>query len=93
MDYYKVRGLLLLLGCDANSHHELWGSMATNRKSEDLVDYLITTDLDILNIGKIPTFQNSVRKEVIDITLSTVSIRDKVKKWRASDETSLSDLM
>ena len=48
VDYCKVRGLPLLLGCDANSHHKLWGSTDTNRRGEDLVDYLITTDLDIL---------------------------------------------
>ena len=82
MDYCKVRGLLLLLGCDANSHHKLWGSMGTNRRGEDLMDYLITTDLDILNTGTIPTFRNFVREEVIDITRCTVSFRDKVKKRR-----------
>ena len=79
MDYCKVRGLPLLLGCDANSHHKLWGSTDTNRRGEDLMDYLITTDLDILNTGTIPTFRNSVREEVIDITLCTGSFRDKVK--------------
>ena len=36
--------------------------------------YLITTDLDILNTGTMPTFRNSVREEVIDITLCTKSI-------------------
>ena len=93
VDYCKVRGLPLLLGCDANSHHKLWGSTDTNRRGEDLVDYLITTDLDILNTGTVPTFRNSVREEVIDITLCTGSFRDKVKKWRVSDEPSLSDHM
>ena len=51
------------------------------------------TDLNILNRGTIPTFRYSVREEVIDITLCTRSIRDKVKKWRVSDEPSLSDHM
>ena len=93
VDYCKVRCLPLLLGCDANSHHKLWSSTDTNRRGENLVDYLITTDLDILNTGTIPTFRNSVREEVIDITLCTGSFWDKVKKWRISDEPSLSDHM
>ena len=93
VDYCKVRGQSLVLGCDANSHHKLWGRTGTNRRGEDLVDYLITTDLDILNTVTVPTFQNSVREEVIDITLCTGSFRDKVKKWRVSDEPSLSDYM
>ena len=58
--YCKVRGLPLLLGCDVNSHHKLWGSMDKNKRGEDLVDYLITTDVDILNTGTIPTFRNFV---------------------------------
>ena len=43
VDYCKVRRRRLLLGCDANSHHKLWGSPDTNSRGEDLVDYLITT--------------------------------------------------
>ena len=58
VDYCKARSLPLLLGCDANSHHKLWGSTDTNRRDEDLMDYLITTDVDILNTGKIPPFGN-----------------------------------
>ena len=44
VDYCKVRGLPLLLGCDANSHHTLWGSTDTNSRGNDLLEYLITTD-------------------------------------------------
>ena len=66
VDYCKVRCLPLFLGCDVNSHHNMWGSTDTSRRGEDLMDYLITTDLDILNIGTIQTFRNSVREEVID---------------------------
>ena len=69
VDYCKVRGLPLLLGCDANSHHKLWGSTDTNRMGEDPMDSIITTDLDILNTGTISTFRNSVREKAIDITL------------------------
>ena len=60
VDCCKVRGLTLLLECDANTHHKLLCSMDTNRRGENLVDYLITTDLDILHTGTIPTFRNSV---------------------------------
>ena len=93
MDYCEVRGLPLLLGCDADSHHKLCGSTDTNRRGEDLVYYLITTDLDILNTETIPTFRNSVQEEVIDITLCTGRIRDEIKKWRETDEPSLLDHM
>ena len=57
------------------------------------MDYLITTNLDILNTGTILTFRNFAREEVIDITLCTGSFRDKVKKWRVSDEPSCMELI
>ena len=90
VDCCRVRGLPLLLGSDANSHHKLWGSTDTYRQGEGLVDYLNNTDFDILNTGGKPTFRNSMREEVIEITVCTGTIRDKVKKWTVSDERSLS---
>ena len=90
VDYCKIGGLPLFLGCDANFHHKLWGSTDTNRRGDDLVDYLITTDLDIINTRTMPNSWNSAREKVIDITLCTGRIRDRVKKWRVSNEPSLS---
>ena len=80
VEYCKVRGLPLLLGCDTNSHHTLWGSMDTNSRERDLLEYLIPTDLDILNTRNTLTFHNSVREEVIDITLCTKSFRNRISK-------------
>ena len=60
-----VRGHPLLVGDDANSHHTLWGSTDTNSRGNDLLEYLITSDLDIFNTGNIPSYHNSVREEVI----------------------------
>ncbi|KAG8236316.1 hypothetical protein J437_LFUL015943 [Ladona fulva] len=45
----------------------------------------------LLNRGSQPTFRNSVREEVIDITLCTSNIVHKIKGWRVSGEASLSD--
>ena len=57
----------------------------------DLLEYLITTDLDILNARNTSTFHNSVREEVIDIILYTGTFRNSIRKWRVSDEPILSD--
>ncbi|XP_033230858.1 uncharacterized protein LOC117181940 [Belonocnema kinseyi] len=87
----KVRGLPLLLGCDANSHHTFWDSTNVNSRGNDLVENLITIHLDILNTANAPTFRHSVSEEVIDITLCNGSFIDNVKKWRVSDEPTRSD--
>ncbi|KAG8236940.1 hypothetical protein J437_LFUL016702 [Ladona fulva] len=52
-----------------------------NRELEDL----------LLNRGSQPMFKNNVREEVVDITLCTSSIVHKIKEWRGSGETFLSD--
>ncbi|XP_043471441.1 uncharacterized protein LOC122504406 [Leptopilina heterotoma] len=56
-----------------------------------LLDFLIDTDLDILNQGSEPTFVTVNRKEVLDITICSKSLCDGVRDWRVSDEDSLSD--
>ncbi|XP_020299283.1 uncharacterized protein LOC109863429 [Pseudomyrmex gracilis] len=90
--YAEARGLELLLGCDANSHHVRWGSTDTNLRGESLQDYLMGTGLTILNRGNEPTFLDSRKQEVIrDITVCTERMASLVRDWRVSNEPSESD--
>ena len=66
--YCKGKGLPLLLGSDSKSHYKLWGSTDITSRCKDVVDYLFTANLDILNTSSTPIFWNSVREQVIDIT-------------------------
>lgn len=71
VSYCVDRGLELVIGCNLNAHYEVWGNLGTNSKGRALVDYLSTTDLNVVNIGgggNSPTFINVRRKEVLDIT-------------------------
>ena len=81
----------MLIGCDANSHHELWGSTDTNTRGESLMEFMLASKLFVLNKGNEPTFMDSRRQEVIDITICTRSLRDWVENWRVSGEPSGSD--
>ena len=89
--YAKDKGLELLLGCDANSHHEVWGSTDINPRGESLLDFIMRTGLQILNRGKEPTFLDSRRQEVLDITICTRGLVGLVRDWRVSSEPSGSD--
>ncbi|XP_043461994.1 uncharacterized protein LOC122498366 [Leptopilina heterotoma] len=91
VEYCMEKRLPLLLGCDANSQHTVWRSTKDNQRGQELLEYLIGKDLDILNTGSTPTFINAVRQEVIDITLCSKSIENKLRRWRVSNEPSLSD--
>ena len=37
------------MGCDANSHHEVWGGTDINLRGESLLDFIMCNKLNILN--------------------------------------------
>ena len=80
-----------ILQIDANAHHILWGSTDINTRGESLMEYMISTNLNILNKGNEPTFLNVGRRQVIDLTLGTTLVGNLVSDWHVSSEDSLSD--
>lgn len=59
------KGLPLLLRCDANSHHKVWGSTGKNARAEALLQNLTPTELMILKKKNdyTPPFMQCVGKE------------------------------
>jgi hypothetical protein len=86
-DYCSSRKKQLIIGCDANANHILWGSNGTNPRGESFMEFLVSLNLNILNHDIIVCN----RKEVIDLTLGTNKIGNLVSNWHVSDEPSLSD--
>jgi len=91
IQYCSNNKLPLIIGCDANSHHPCWGSTDRNDRGNALLEYLVTTDLTILNKGTKPTFVVTRRQTVIEITLASSDAVSLVTGRRLSDEESLSD--
>jgi hypothetical protein len=89
VDYCSRNIVQLIDGCDANTHHIIWESTDINPLGECLMEYLVSTNLSILNKGNKPTFIISNRKEVIDLTLGTDKIGDLVTNWHVSDDISV----
>jgi hypothetical protein len=89
IDYCSRNKLQLIVGCDVKAHHIIWGSMDINPRGECLMEYLVSTNLNILNKGDKPTFVISNRKEVTDLTLGTDKIGDFMSNWHVFDEISL----
>jgi hypothetical protein len=55
------------------------------------LEFLNTTNLEILNRGNEPTFCSDGRSEVIDITLGSLRILECIIGWDVSSEPALSD--
>jgi hypothetical protein len=90
-DYRHSRKKQLFIRCDANAHHTLWGSTGSHPGQETLMEFLVSSNLNIHNHGNEPTFVVCNRREVIDLTLGTNKIINLVSNWHLSDEPSLSD--
>ncbi|XP_072161372.1 retrovirus-related Pol polyprotein from type-1 retrotransposable element R1 [Bemisia tabaci] len=90
---YATRGRSrLIVGTDANSHHVAWGSTDTNGRGNQLLEFISSFNLNVLNLGNEPTFVTRNRSEVIDITIASSNAEDWVKDWRVAKElVSLSD--
>jgi hypothetical protein len=91
VDYFSSRKKQLVIECDVNAHHILWGSNDINPREESLVEHLPSSNLYILNQGNEPTFVVSNRMEVFNFTLGTNWIGNLVINWQVSDEPALSD--
>jgi hypothetical protein len=88
--YREKENLYLAVGCNSNAHHSVWGSTDCNSRGEALVEFLNTTNLEILNRGNVPTCSGS-RLEVTDITLGSLRLLESIIDWEVSSEPSLSD--
>jgi hypothetical protein len=58
---------------------------------EALMEFFSSSNLEILDSGNQPTFRNSVREEVLDVTLGSCGLLAKITDWEVSKEPSLSD--
>jgi ribonuclease HI len=91
VNYCNVNNKLLLISCDSNAHHVVWGSNDTNARGGDVLDFILINNLHILNKGCEPTFINAIRKEVLDITITSSGLLSYITDWRVLDEVTLSD--
>ncbi len=74
VEYCRRNKLPLIMGCDANAHHTEWCSTDCNTQGEPLIEFIASMNLSIANVGCEPTFLTSVKREVLDITLSNGSM-------------------
>lgn len=91
VEFCERENIPILIGTDSNSHHTIWSSTDINLRGEQLVQYLMSTNLMVINSGRKPTFVNSTRKECLDITLASCEISDQIHSWRVADEETFSD--
>lgn len=76
----------LLIGCDSNAHHAIWGNADTNERGEAVLDFITTNDLEVVNKGFEPTFVRANCSTVIDLTLASRFFSRRVVNWEVSKD-------
>ena len=91
VQYCTINNFDLIVGSDVNSHSKFWNSTDDNPRGEALVEYILASDLHILNEGSEPTFVNAIRKEVLDISVSNSQALHIIVDWKVEDRDTQSD--
>jgi hypothetical protein len=89
--YCEEENLYLVMGCDSNSHHMGWGNTYCNDRGMALLEFLNSSNMEILNQGNDSTYCSAERLQVIEITLGSFGRLESLKGWEVSFEPSLSD--
>ncbi len=56
------------------------------------MQFLLRTNLLVMNRRRKPTFVNAIWKECLDVTLATFGVSDLLDSWRVMDDETFSDL-
>jgi len=81
----------VLVTDDFNAHHTDWGSRSNSKRGEALSDSISALGLMISNSGNTPTFCNRNGLSIIDLTIASPALANKIVKWEVLDTISLSD--
>lgn len=91
VNYCNTNSIPLVSSIDANAHHLAWGSTNSNARGNNLLEFILSSNIMINNIGFKPTFVVSNRSEVLDITLTTPNIFSFITEWRVTESILTSD--
>ena len=89
--YSSDSSIPMILGLDSNAHSTLWGCEEDNKRGETLEEWILLHNLAIKNKGKVPTFVTTRAETIIDITLVSDIIANKITNWNVNKEYQFSD--
>ena len=71
----------VVIAGDFNAHSTLWGSQTGNERGEELGEFLSALDLQVINVGSVPTFVGQGRGTIVDVTLASASAARRIVQW------------
>ena len=80
----RDKGFKCLISCDSNAWSTVWGSTRSNHRESLILDLLIEYNLEIANVGSVPTFVRSNAESVIDLTIGSNGL--DIDEWKVHKE-------
>ena len=80
----------ILICLDSNAHSSLWG-MENNSRGDRIEEWLFSSSLKVINTGDKHTFFNRRSQTVIDITIASQGLANRLEHWKVVDEHMCSD--
>ena len=92
VNFCTIKQMRLIMGLDANAHSPLWGCNDTNKRGEELEEFIFDKGLYVHNLGNEPTWQNLTKgiSSIPDVTLS-LNLGDDLQDWHVSTKETFSD--
>ena len=82
----------ILVASDSNAHSTVWNCPKTDCRGELVEDFLITNNLQCVNVGNRPTFCSGAgRTSIIDITFANYSLATSIYNWKVDSDLHISD--
>lgn len=76
---------------DFNAHSQSWGSTKETSRGALVNEWMASLDLIIVNSGRTPTCIRKQGKSIVDITIATEEVNNRILRWRVIDQESLSN--
>ena len=77
----SVNKPLLICG-DTNAHSVLWHSPESNKRGEDMEEFILSHGLEVFNNSNIPTFQTQRGGTFIDVSMGSPRLTEFIVDWK-----------
>ena len=77
----------ILIASDSNAHSTVWNCPRTDRRGKLVEDFLISNNLQCVNVGNRPTFCNGAGNMfIINITVANYSLATSIYNWKVDND-------
>ena len=87
----RTSTLPVVIGGDFNAWATEWGSNKTNHRGRTLLEAFAMLELEIANIGTMPTYTKGEKSSIVDLTFVDPRLSRESSYWHVSDRYTGSD--